>query len=221
MNKWMIAAVAASLFAWDKARADIIIVNNLASNSSQISGIKNAVDATYYQGFEPTISGTLNSFVMDLGLQQINNQPPPINGSGYATMSVFLYSANSSGAPMTELATLATAITVSGVENAGIELPGGVTGPNDSFIYQYTVNLSGIASGLSLTADEKYDIEISLSSGSQQIGWAEENGSDTEPGGEIGKLTPTGSGYGRMELDMTAVPEASTMLSGLSCLGLL
>src|SRR5271170_534578 len=121
MNKWVIAAVVVSLFALDRARADINIVDNLTNNVNGISGVKNAVDTSYAQGFEPTVSGNLNSLVMDVGLQQVNSEPPPVpppSGS-YATMSIYLYSANSSGAPITELATLATDVSVGEVESGG------------------------------------------------------------------------------------------------------
>ena len=218
MRKLIIAVTVSGVFMWNKAQADLVFVNNLAGSASDISGIKNAVNTSYYQEFASGTSGNLDSLWLDLGLQQVNGNPPPTGGS-YDTMSLYLYSV-SGGVPGTALATLASGLTVSQIEGAGTSL--GFTSVNDSFIYQYVVNLS---SNPNIVAGEDYAIVASFSSGSQTIGWAEESGSDSEPGGEIGKLTVLGDGqgvgYGRMELDMSAVPESSTLLAGLPCLGLL
>jgi hypothetical protein len=217
MRKSIIITAILSLFGLNGIGADTVFVNNLAGSASDISGIKNAVSTSYYQDFDPSANGNLNSLIMDLGLQQVNNEPP----SSGNTMSIYLYSVNSSGAPVSDLATLASGLTVSQIEGAGTEL--GYQNNNDSFIYQYTVNL---LNNPAISAADEYAILISLSSpGGQTIGWAEESGSDPEPSGLVGKLTMVGGGnavgYGRLELDMTAVPEASTLMSGVACLGLL
>ena len=219
MRKSLIITAILGLFGFNSVRADIVFVNNLASSASQVSGVKNSLSTSYYQDFAPSANGNLNSLIMDLGLQEINNQPPPPTGS-YDTMSIYLYSVNGSGAPVTDLGTLASGLTVSQIESAGTSI--GYQNNNDSFIYQYTVNLLNTPS---ISDANEYAILVTFSAGTQTIGWAEESGGDPEPAGEVGKLTQLGGGnavgYGRMELDMTAVPEASTLTSGVACLGLL
>ena len=79
-------------------------------------------------------------------------------------------------------------------------------------------------SSYSLAANTAYAIVMMTSGGSQDVGWAE---SDTEATGDMGEFDKVNSGgnnggaYGQMDLAVAAVPEASTVLSGLSCLGLL
>jgi len=218
MNKCVIAAVAAGLFTLARAEADTIIVNNLTSSASfNVSGLKNGLnDSPYAQGFKPTLTGNLDSLVMDLGLQSTNGSS---SGSPYLsneTMSIYLYTANSSGTPITELAALATGITANNIDNPANYL--GYTQNNDSFVFQYSLT-SSLLSHPALTANSYYAIEMSLSAGGpQDIGWAEENGSDSVPAGEVGKLQPPG-GYGRMELDMS-VPEPSSWALGFIAIAL-
>jgi hypothetical protein len=212
-------AAAAALFSLNKAGADMIIVNNLTSSPSAISGIKNAVDTSYAQGFSPTISGDLNSLEMNIGLQQVTgygnqNPPPPTAPENvtYDTVTLSLWTANSSGDPITEVATLASNITVADIESASGS-SSGYTSINDSWIYTYPVTL---LSNPAITAGDDYAIEFSVSDtpNAQEIGWGEENGSDSEPTGpdgtELMKINiiggGSGPGYGRMELDMPSEP---------------
>ncbi len=170
-----------------------VIVNNLGA-ATTVSGVKNANPGTVSQGFTMGSSnGILNSLTLELG---IIHTTAAENSS--ETMSVYLYAANSLGVPTGgPLATLATGITVGNIEAGASE---GYTANNTSDIYEFAVTLS---SNPTLTAGGNYAIEISLSSGTQSIGWAH---SATAGSGELGVIDvngaspPVGPGYGEMQI---------------------
>jgi autotransporter-associated beta strand protein len=177
-----------------------IIVDNLGA-ASTVNGIKNANPGTVSQGFTMGSSGgNLNSLTLELGIIDTTAAE-----DSFETMSAYLYAANSLGVPTGgALNTLATGITVGDIEAGTSE---GYTANNTSYIFEYAITLS---SHPALTPDDNYAIEISLSSGTQSIGWAH---ASTEGSGELGEIDvndaspPVGPGYG--EMDMTETPEVS------------
>ena len=245
MNKWMIAAAVAGVFwAGSSARASILIVNNNnldasvaneGTTSSQTEGVKNGVGENngggttigpsdpgaeaYWQGFQTGPSGNISLLSLDLAVLAssagINE-----NVSGADTATFYLYTFP--GANITAGKQIGPAIAT--VTAAEIEsgTPVGYVANNSSDIYQYTL-ISSLSS-YSLAANTAYAIVMMTSGGSQDVGWAE---SDTEATGDMGEFDKVNSGgnnggaYGQMDLAVAAVPEASTVLSGLSCLGLL
>jgi hypothetical protein len=214
----LMALVTTTSFALECAKADTIIVNNLTSAGNfAVSGLKNAQDTSYGQGFISTVSGNLNSFVLDLGLQSNSgSQSSGIFVSPTETVSFSLWSANSSGTPIAELDPLVSGITATEIENGGTYL--GYVQNNDSFVYQYSLS-SSLLSNPAIAANTDYAIVMTTGGSSQDIGWAEETNGDPQPAGEVGQLDPL-DGYARMELDLTsATPEPSSWVLGVgACL---
>ena len=205
--------VAGCLSAQNAGAADVVIVNNLATSASNVSGLKNSINSSYYQDFDSTVTGDLNSLQFDLGLQSTtgNSGGSPMTSGNTATF--YLYSVNNNGTPIAKLATLTSAITGTAINSGGSSI--GYTQNNDSFVYDYSVSPT-LLSNPALTASTDYAVVMSLSGSTQDIGWAEETGGDAEPTGEVGKLGQvgqnTGVGYGRMEVD--AVPEPASWMLG-------
>lgn len=201
------------LIAFTSASGASVVVDNLGA-ATTVSGVKNANPGTVSQGFTMGSSnGVLNSLTLELG---IIDTTAAENSS--ETMSVYLYAANSLGVPTgSALATLATNITVGDIKAGTSE---GYTANNTSDIYEFAVILS---SNPTLIAGGNYAIEISLSSGTQSIGWAH---SATAGSGELGKIDvngaspPVGPGYGEMEittvtnLTIAAAPMLSIISQG-------
>jgi hypothetical protein len=195
--KSKIFMLSAALLGMGVARADTIIVDNLAGSYRAVNGVVNGVNESYAQGFSAGDGGYLDSVTLDLALAVTGGIPNPANGE---TAAFYLFNADpDSGTPTgPSLATLATGITMANIETG--TFIGGPTSWGSSDIYQYNLNLLGDPY---LTSGGSYAIEMILSGstertglGTPSLGWAEVGFS--EPAGEIGLLD---SGYGALELD--------------------
>jgi len=189
--------LSAALLGAGVARADTIIVDNLASSYSAVNGVVNGVDETYAQGFSAGAGGYLDTVTLDLALAVTDGIPNPANGE---TAAFYLFNADpDTGTPTgPSLATLVTGITLADIESG--TFIGGPTSWGSSDIYQYSLNL---LSEPYLTSGGSYAIEMILSGstesmgvGTPSLGWADVGFS--EPAGEIGLLN---TGYGALELD--------------------
>jgi len=218
------AAVVAGLLGAAKAGAVPVAIDNLAttygSSGDALESAKNATSTDYSQGFTvPTgDSGYIDGLTLDLTVKA-TSYGDNVNAAGADTLSIYLYSASSStGDPLdtTPLVTFVTGLTQQDIET-GTLLTYGSAGSVDSDFYAYTVNLAGISQYL--TAGDTYAIQVDVSSGSQSVGWAENNdpfNSTYEPW-QINPNPTDEDPYGAMEIltsiDPPGVPDsASTML---------
>jgi hypothetical protein len=245
MNKFttnfMVLAALGGMLSAGSASAAILIVggNNLdttvaneSTTSSQTEGVKNGAgenngggttisssDAgaqAYWQGFQTGPSGTINSLTLDLAvLASSPGANQNVSGADTATFYLYSYPGASISSGHQIGAAIAT-VTAAQIEGG---TPVGYSANNSSDIYQYT--LINSLSSYTLAANTAYAIVMMTSGGSQDVGWAESN---TEATGDMGEFDHINNGgnnggaYGQMEL--TVVPEPSTLMPGLSCLGL-
>ncbi|MGD1029571.1 MAG: hypothetical protein ABSA05_00380 [Opitutaceae bacterium] len=215
--KSKIFMLSVALLGMGVARADTIIVDNLAASYSAVNGVVNGVNEVYAQGFNAGDGGYLDSVTLDLALAVTGGIPNPANGE---TAAFYLFNADpDSGTPTgPSLATLATGITLADIESG--TFIGGPTYWGSSDIYQYSLNL---LSDPYLTSGGSYAIEMILSGstertglGTPSLGWAEVG--FNEPAGEIGTLD---TGYGALELDPGDNPDPPPPLSDASSTALL
>ncbi len=242
MNKLLIAAAVASLFyGGTAARASLVIVNNNnldtivtseSTASSQTEGVKNGANENngggttisttdpgtqgYWQGFQTGPSGSINQLTLDLAvLASSPGVNQNVTGADSATFYLYSYP-NALITSGHQIGPAIATVTASQIESGSLA---GYSANNSSDIYQYNLILS--PSTYALAANTPYAIVMMTSSGSQDVGWAESN---TEANGDMGEFENVNSGgnnggaFGQMEL--TVIPEPSTMLAGLFCLAL-
>lgn len=246
-NTWLIATVAASLFALDRARADISIVDNnnldtAVTNedlfSSQTIGVKNGTGEFYGanygqnnpagtqipsgdQGADAYWQGFKTGPSGNINLLTLDltvlYSTPGVNKIVSGADTATFYLYTFPNMDITQGEQIGPAIAT--VTAAEIEsgTPVGYTANNGSDIYQYT--LINSLSSYDLAANTDYAIVMMTSSGSQDVGWAE---SDTEATGDMGEfdhLNHGGNNGGEFgQMELGVVPEPAT--AGCFLLGL-